>query len=565
MKIKIMTTEALNYIKSNINAVIDHYFNHETPEIWVRERISKPAFIEVDSIVFPDFSLKIDETKPFSTDIENIKLLYISMKELNDSFATDERLWAGLSHTIFYDYVLKRFPLDLDNRDKASKDVINHFFFGTTKPRCYLINTLSRLWWLGKKTFYEEESNPFKILDYIAHDINGYAFTLFGSNWSNNVNTLKMFFEGVFEFEKDSGEKVGRNLINNAMQYINCLCGIYILDACDNDFIKEKTYEYLFKRSDDIKKEEDRNKKLNIRKTGIGRLDTLILSLNSIGGHGSLNDIYNAFSAINNGISNSDKTYINENLKAYSPDSKGFDKKAYFFKSNFENQNMWRLGIDYLTTPNLLKRKSIVTKQINGFDDSVKLVFNIISAIRNDRFTYDEILQFKQTINQYDNRLNAEEIIRDALMLFRRKGVLEYQGNSLFRKSYNMVVDYENILVDEKELENINIDADNFIFYSKMKHGKAIMVIKEGKFILKEGSVINISDRISPSLIALQKECIENKIILLADGLYRVTKDLKFNSIDSLSAFVSGYNVDGFTFWNDEKDKKLGDYIKNHN
>nr|MCR5522731.1 hypothetical protein [Clostridia bacterium] len=224
MKLKIMTFDAIEYIKKNISELTDHYKNGDNPEEWIKKATGKPAFIEVPELEFDDFDLFISESYPSSTDAMNIKLLYSKFSGLNDSFASDERLWAGLAHTVFYDYMRKRWP-----KDYNCQAILNHFFFNGGRPRCYMINSIARLWWLGKKTIFLEDDNPNVIIDYISHDINGYAFTLFGSNWSNSERTLKQFFKAVFEFEKESQEKIGRELFNDTLKYTNCLCGIYII------------------------------------------------------------------------------------------------------------------------------------------------------------------------------------------------------------------------------------------------------------------------------------------------------------------------------------------------
>ena len=210
MKIKIMTSKALAYVKNNINELKHHYLNRENPQVWLKEALKEEAFVDTDLFAnLEDFNLELEKAKPASTDVDNIKKIYSNFIELNDSFASDERLWAGLSHTIFYDYVLDRFPLVGKN---IGNDILNHFFFRIRKPRCYMVNTLSRLWWIGRLTYCTERENKFELLDYISHDINGYAFTLYGSNWSNNKDTLNSFFNSIFAFEKDHNTTVKREL-----------------------------------------------------------------------------------------------------------------------------------------------------------------------------------------------------------------------------------------------------------------------------------------------------------------------------------------------------------------
>ena len=38
MKIKIMTSDAIEYIKKNINKLVHYYVDGESPEIWLKKR-----------------------------------------------------------------------------------------------------------------------------------------------------------------------------------------------------------------------------------------------------------------------------------------------------------------------------------------------------------------------------------------------------------------------------------------------------------------------------------------------------------------------------------------------
>ena len=128
MKIKIMTIDAIDYVKRNITNLVHYYKNGEDPEIWLKKEMGTQAFVDVPDLEFPDFELIIDNDRPASTDIVNIKQMYTNMKDLNDSFASDERLWAGLCHTVFYEYMQSRWGSDLDETK-----IINNYFLKSTR------------------------------------------------------------------------------------------------------------------------------------------------------------------------------------------------------------------------------------------------------------------------------------------------------------------------------------------------------------------------------------------------------------------------------------------------
>lgn len=424
-----MTSKAVSYIKNNIGEVKQHYLNRDNPQIWLKEALTEEPFVETDLFTdLDDFQLSV------SNDVDNIKKIYSNFIELNDSFASDERLWAGLSHTTFYDYVLDRFPLVGKN---VENDILNHFFFRIAKPRCYMVNTLSRLWWIGRLTYCSERENKYELLDYISHDINGYAFTLYGSNWSNNKETLNSFFNAIFAFEKDHRTSVKRELFNDAIKYVQCLTGKIILDACDSDYIFSKVYEYLVNRSKVIEAQAELARKQNIKKTGIARLDKVIRAINNIGGIGDMNSIFASFSEVNNGISDSDKNYIRENIKAYSPDVSGSESKGnIFYKTKIGDSYYWRVSNDYLIIDNIPKRKEFIRKRIDKLDGFDRQLFNILNINKKDKFSFVEIMQYKMYLSVDEN---AKEKIEQSLRSFREDGLVEYLGSGVYKKSFKIM------------------------------------------------------------------------------------------------------------------------------
>ena len=439
MKLKIMTSEAVAYVKENINSLAAFYKIDNDPEKWLKEKIGRSAFIEITELEFEDFDLIVDPESPYSTDVVNSKMLYTKLYSLNDSFATDERLWAGLAHTIFYKYMLKRW-----NYNNDPNSILNHFFFNGGKPRCYMVNTIARLWWLSKKTYIANDENHFKILDYISHDINGYSFTLFGSNWSNSERSLRLFFDAIFKFEKENDLKVGRGLFNDAMKHMNCLCGLFMIDACDDSFIVDKVYAFLERRNNQLIRDAELNKINNAKTTGIERLDNIIKSLNYLGGHGNLNSINKAYEHITNqSLTDATRKYIQENLEKNCPDSPSYSGKPLFYKIYIDNSQLWKIANEYLTKSNYLLFNSFIEKQRSNIDGFDKTIFNIISAVQSDKVNLTTILMYKQQILQlYPEIERFENEVGSSLKRIRKKGLIEFIGDDSYKKSYkNFVIE----------------------------------------------------------------------------------------------------------------------------
>lgn len=435
MKIKIMTTEAISYVKKNIEELLPYYKNAERPEKWLREKLGKDPFVEVSALEFDDIELKVNPDKPSSDDVFNIKLLYLKMKELNDSFASDERLWAGLAHTVFYDYMLKRWPNYFEK-----EDLLNHFFFKLGKPRCYLVNSLSRLWWLGRKTYLSSIEDNWLILDYISHDINGYAFTLFGSNWSNSEKTLKLFMKAITKYEADSNNKVYRELFNDALKYTNCFGGIYIIDACDDDFVIGSIYNYITNRFIEREREAEFNKINNIRTSGIEKFDNIIRAINKVGGIGTITQINNAYAEIiGKDLTDAQKIYIKDSIEKNSIDCNNFDGKCIFYKLELNDKVLWKVANDYLTKDNYKIRNEFTNKQIESLEDKENLLFNILGSIRGDKISVEDIKSFQQQILLVRSDISDFDVfLKENLRLLCRKGLLEKIDKDIYKKTFTI-------------------------------------------------------------------------------------------------------------------------------
>lgn len=432
MKLKIMTTEAIAYVKGNIDCLLDYYKNAVRPEKWLKEKLGKEPFIIVDALEFEDFQLQVSNSKPSADDAFNAKLLYSKFKTLNDSFASDERLWAGLSHTIFYEYLIKRWP----NYYKK-EDILNHFFFNQGKPRCYFVNTLSRLWWLGRKTYSTYFEDNWKIMDYISHDINGYAFTLFGSNWSNSNRTLTLFMKAIFKYESETKNKVYRELFNDVMKYTNCLGSIYIIDACDDDFVINNIYNYLLRRAEERIKEAEYNKLNNVKTSGVDKFDNIVKAINKIDGIGSLSQIYDAYSEIiGRELSSELKDYIKKSIYENFIDSETFKGNLIFYRLNIDDKILWKVANDYLIKDNYEKRNVFTKKQIESLTDNEKYIFNMFGAIRGNKISFDDIRVFKQQMmTVHPEIIDFESFIKENVRKLVDRGLLEKIDRETYKNS----------------------------------------------------------------------------------------------------------------------------------
>ena len=275
-------------------------------------------------------------------------------------------------------------------------------------------------------------------MDYISHDINGYAFTLFGSNWSNSKRTLSLFMKSIFKYESETGKSVYRELFNDAMKFMNCLGGTYIVDACDDDFVIDSVTNFIKTRAEERAKEAEENKLNNVKTTGIEKFDTVIKAINKIGGMGSLVQIEQAYSdLISKTLSQAQKDYIKEALDENCIDSSSYKGKPIFYKIVVDGKQVWKVANEYLIKDNRESRNTFFTSQIENLSGHEHLLFNTINCIRGEKISLEDIRGFKQQIITANPEIaNYEAFIKENVKALSTKGFLEKIDDGTYRKSF---------------------------------------------------------------------------------------------------------------------------------
>lgn len=239
MKIYFLKEEALETLKGNIKTNLKSYTN-PTNE-WIKDYFDgQDPFVEYKKEV-NEFKLDMSYDKPEDSDIENIKRMYSAMSMLTETDATDERLWSGLGHGMFWEYFAYRWSYD--KKVPSENDIKNRFFFSQSRKRSLITNTLSRLWWIGKLTYDERRSNPFELTEYLKNDFATKTRILFSSNYSNNPTIVRALITSFIEFQ-NQGVNISREVFVETTKYMNVLGGTYILDY----FAEEELVEKITKR-----------------------------------------------------------------------------------------------------------------------------------------------------------------------------------------------------------------------------------------------------------------------------------------------------------------------------
>lgn len=236
MKIQFMKDDSVYVLKKYIKYAKNHYTDDNTE--WIKSITNNDENFGLFKKEFNDFNLMISD-KPEKDDIENMKIIYENLKDLTDSQASDERLWAGLSHTKFWDYMQKRWPLPNDP-EKWEKHILQHYFFAHG-ARSTVLNGLARLWWYARLTYDETNiDNPYELTEYMAKDINGKAYMLFGSNFSRNREIQRIFLYTIKNYEEQHGLILSRDEFGELRKQVVLWSGKLVIDVVDNEILKNK-------------------------------------------------------------------------------------------------------------------------------------------------------------------------------------------------------------------------------------------------------------------------------------------------------------------------------------
>jgi hypothetical protein len=238
-----MKKEALEILKSNLDLVYTKYYT-ENDNKWLWQVCGGDPFVEYKDV--PDFkltNLELDLSVG-EIELENCKIIYKNLAFFNESQASDERLWAGLCHSTFYEYVRKRWGYHNAKPKKATDAISNiksrFFFSGGIRSGLYR-NTLAKCWWVGRNTFDASATNHFEKLDIIgSSNISSKISDIFyNNNFSSNSMILDGIIDGIQYFNREGIQLTVKEHIRPTLQLLNAIGGGVILDCLSKNEISD--------------------------------------------------------------------------------------------------------------------------------------------------------------------------------------------------------------------------------------------------------------------------------------------------------------------------------------
>lgn len=243
MKLYIMKREALELLKANLSVVYGKYYTEKTNQ-WINDICGGEPFIEFKDVTeFILTDLDSDLT-PGEIDLNNCKILYKKLQFLSESQASDERLWVGLAHTTFYDYMRKRWGYGHGKKPKSAEKetgaILTRFFYRYSGRSGFYRNTLAKCWWVGHNTYDPSNNrNHFESLDIIGSKdftskINEFFYNF---TFSSNPDIMSAIVEALRRFNEEGKHVLVREHIRPAMSYLNAVGGSVVIDCLGKEEI----------------------------------------------------------------------------------------------------------------------------------------------------------------------------------------------------------------------------------------------------------------------------------------------------------------------------------------
>lgn len=144
------TDKLYRELKSTVNS--ENYLKDAFP---YEDRFPKGG---TNIFIREDFNLD-----PAKSDLENSILLYNELM-LNETQASDPRLWTYLSHVVFWKYMRKRWALeDVRKNDNPLSRIIDRYLLINPRLESLTRNGISRLWWYAHLTKDDSRKDSFEL------------------------------------------------------------------------------------------------------------------------------------------------------------------------------------------------------------------------------------------------------------------------------------------------------------------------------------------------------------------------------------------------------------------
>jgi hypothetical protein len=196
----------------------------------------KPSVSFTDDQLWP-LRVELEENAPEllpsqNDDIVNACKLHAYLSKLDETQASDKRLWTYLAHVPFRKYVQGRWPLPVseeelsasaDSKQKASSSILLHWFVNGNDSRALKRHALARLWWVAHLTVAPWELG--KEFEGLFED-DRYSFTkfvlanetLYTEVFERTFGNNKVIRMAILRYLREHPQHIGRKYLRPIMK-----------------------------------------------------------------------------------------------------------------------------------------------------------------------------------------------------------------------------------------------------------------------------------------------------------------------------------------------------------
>lgn len=241
MTYRIMKEAVLNDLKENIGENIASYNSFINDDFLKKLQVDdhqQSTILEVS-----------DPLNRSKEDLENAIKLYEYFEELPLTLASDEKFWAYLTHTSFWEYMCKRWPAG-EAEGNEIEFIKTRYFFSSTNKTFYR-NGLSRLWWFVYLTHDSTKKDSYHYTRIILSYQDLANLLIETTSLSRNKTVLKAVLEVISKVgdleEKNKIQKLKnkREFLRGIAKYINLVGGVTVWDRLNEKEAYDKTWHYV--------------------------------------------------------------------------------------------------------------------------------------------------------------------------------------------------------------------------------------------------------------------------------------------------------------------------------
>ena len=203
IEIPLFTTNYTNRLFKNLEVDIN-IENYKTDKF-----VFEKNFASGNSGIFINDDFKLNPIDHIATNSIN---LYENL-QINETQASDKRLWTYLTHIHFWDYMRKEWEIDF-SKDKAKiiDFIRDRYFLNTLNIRSLTHNGISRLWWYTHLTLDKSRKDKYELTKVLL-SLQDIPVSLLERSIGSNINVRKAVLEFLLENQEFKTSKSVQNLL----------------------------------------------------------------------------------------------------------------------------------------------------------------------------------------------------------------------------------------------------------------------------------------------------------------------------------------------------------------